>query len=122
MAKGKSTKREFDWRTYTKPARLLTEDQEQAFARGELAPLLKWALQTPGARFEIRARQAAIYHNGTLLLRIRGAEPPFLGEIDANVRLPRADRAGAETPRDLAAFHRPTMSPRCSRSSSACVR
>jgi hypothetical protein len=31
-----------------------------------------------------------------MLLRIRGAEPPFVGEIDSNVRLPRAERSGAE--------------------------
>ncbi len=96
MAKGKSTKREFDWRTYSKPPRLLTDDQEQAFSSGVLAPLLEWTRGSTDARFEIRARQAAIYHRGTLLLRVRGAEAPFLGEIDANVRLPRTDRAGAE--------------------------
>jgi hypothetical protein len=31
-----------------------------------------------------------------MLLRVRGAEQPFVGEIDANVRLPRIERTGAE--------------------------
>jgi hypothetical protein len=96
MAKSKPNRREFDWRTYTKPARLLTPEQEEAFADGRLSPLLQWAQIHDSVRFEIRARQAAIYHSGTMLLRIRGAEPPFVGEIDANVRLPRNERSGAE--------------------------
>ena len=96
MAKGKSTRREFDWRTYTKPPRLLTAEQELSFADGVLSPLLAWANHHDSVRFEIRARQATIYHQGTALLRIRGAEQPFVGEIDANVRLPRDERSGAE--------------------------
>ena len=96
MAKIRSTRREFDWRTYTKPVRLLTAAQESAFVDGLLSPLLEWASGRDSVRFEIRARQAAIYDRGTMLLRIRGAEAPFVGEIDANVRLPRHQRTGAE--------------------------
>jgi hypothetical protein len=96
MGRKQLTKREFDWRTYTKPARLLSADQESGFTAGPLAPLLLWARSDSGSRFEIRARQAAIYHHGTLLIRIRGTEPHFVGEIDANVRLPRAERSGSE--------------------------
>ena len=96
MAKSKPNRREFDWRTYTKPPRLLTAEQERAFADGLLSPLLRWALTRDSVRFEVRSRQAAIYHSGTMLLRIRGVEPPFLGEIDANVRLPKSERSGAE--------------------------
>ena len=96
MAKGKSTRREFDWRTYSKPPRQLTAEQEKSLSDGVLSPLLSWARDTGSVRFEIRSRQAAIYHAGTMLLRIRGAEQPFFGEIDANVRLPRTARTGAE--------------------------
>ena len=96
MAKSNPKRREFDWRTYVKPSRLLTPAQEQSFADGLLAPLLAWTRAADSARFEVRARQAAIYHAGTMLLRIRGAEQPFMGEIDSNVRLPRDERAGAE--------------------------
>lgn len=96
MAKSKPTRREFDWRTYSKPARLLTAEQEQSLADGVLSPLLAWARRNSSVRFEVRARQAALYHAGTMLLRIRGAAQPFMGEIDANVRLPRDERSGAE--------------------------
>ena len=96
MAKKQATKREFDWRSYTKPARLLSPEQEAELISGVLAPLLTWARSHDDVRFEIRARHAAIYLLGTLLLRIRGAEQPFLGEIDANIRLARTERSGAE--------------------------
>jgi hypothetical protein len=96
MAKSKSTRREFDWRSYSKPPRLLTAEQEESLVGGTLSSLLVWARSNDSVRFEIRARQAAIYHSGTMLLRIRGAEPPFVGEIDSNVRSPRAERSGAE--------------------------
>jgi len=95
MAK-KSTKREFDWRSYTKPARLLSDEQEAAFDGGILSPLLQLVHEHPSLRMEIRARQAALYCLGTLVLRVRGGEAPFVGEIDANVRLPRSERASAE--------------------------
>ena len=96
MAKKQTTKREFDWRSYSKPPRLLSAAQESELASGVLAPLLTWARFRDDVRFEIRARQAAIYLLGTLLLRIRGAEQPFRGEIDANIRLARTERSGAE--------------------------
>ena len=96
MAKSKSTRREFDWRTYTKPPRLLTAEQERSLSDGVLSPLFAWAQRHDSARFEIRSRHGAIYHAGTMLMRIRGTEQPFAAEIDANVRLPRSERTGAE--------------------------
>lgn len=96
MAKKSNTKREFDWRSYTKPARLLSPEQEVAFAEGVLAPLLRLALDRPDVRPEIRARQMAFYCLGTMLLRVRSGENGFIGEIDANVRLPRSERTGNE--------------------------
>ncbi len=96
MAKGKSTRREFDWRSYTKPPRILSDEQAESLLGGVLAPLLDWAKRHASVRFEIRSRQAAIYFDGMMLLRIRGAEHPFVGEVDSNVRLPRSDRTGAE--------------------------
>lgn len=96
MAAKKSTKREFDWRAYSKPARLLTPEQESAFSSGILRPFLELALGDDGVSLEIRARQATLYYRGSSLVRITGAQPPFSASIDANVRLPRADRPGAE--------------------------
>lgn len=96
MAKKSSTKREFDWRSYTKPPRLLSPEQEAALLGGVLAPLLDLALERQDLRLEIRSRQVAFYCLGTLVLRVRGVEEPFVAEIDANVRLPKADRVGAE--------------------------
>jgi len=63
---------------------------------GALSPLLELALARDDLRMEIRSRQAAFYCRGTLVLRVRGAEEPFVAEIDANIRLPRVERAGAE--------------------------
>lgn len=96
MAKKSSTKREFDWRSYTKPARLLSPEQESALLDGLLSPLLELALTRNDLRLEIRSRQAAFYCLGTLVLRVRGAEEPFVAEVDTNVRLPRAERVGPE--------------------------
>ena len=96
MAKKSSTKREFDWRSYTKPPRLLSPEQESALLEGILSPLLELTRSRDDLRMEIRSRQAAFYCLGTLVLRVRGAEEPFVAEIDANVRLPRAERVGAE--------------------------
>ena len=96
MAKKSNTKREFDWRSYTKPARLLSPEQEVALAEGVLAPLLKLALERPDVRPEIRARQLALYCRGAMLFRVRSGEAGFVGEIDANVRLPRSERSGNE--------------------------
>ena len=97
MAAKKSTKREFDWRSYTKPARLLSAEQEAALSGGVLAPLLQLALTQPGLTFEIRARQAILYSHGASLVRLRGAASPFVAEIDVNLRLPKAQRASSET-------------------------
>jgi len=96
MAKKSNTKREFDWRSYTKPARLLSPEQEDAFAGGVLAPLLRLALDRADVRPEIRARQLAFYCRGAMLLRVRSGDSGFVGEIDANVRLPRSERSGNE--------------------------
>lgn len=96
MAKKSSTKREFDWRSYTKPARLLSPEQESALLNGILSPLLDLARSRADLRIEIRSRQAAFYCLGTLVLRVRGAEEPFVAEIDANIRLPRDLRVSAE--------------------------
>ena len=96
--KGGSTKRAFDWRTYSKPMRLLSDDQESAFAEGGmLAPLLAWTLSDPLTRFEIRARKAGFYHRGVSLARISG-EPP---RLTAEVALPTgaaAEQLALETP------------------------
>lgn len=95
MAK-RSTKREFDWRGYSKPARLLATGQEAALSSGILRPLLDLALADDGISLEIRARQATLYYRGSSLVRVAGAEPPFSASIDANLRRPRAQRPGAE--------------------------
>jgi hypothetical protein len=96
MAAKKSTKREFDWRSYSKPARLLTSEQEDALSSGILRPLLDMALADDGVSLEIRARQATLYYRGVSLVRVAGAPESFSASIDANVRLPRAERPGAE--------------------------
>lgn len=111
MAKKSHTKREFDWRSYTKPARLLSPQQESALLGGGLSPLLHLALSRHDLRLDIRSRQAAFYCLGTLVLRLRGAEAPFVAEIDTNVRLPKSERLGSEhietwplsTPEDVTA-------------------
>jgi hypothetical protein len=112
MTAKKSTKREFDWRNYSKPQRLLTPAQETALLGGVLCPLLELALADDGLSLQIRARQAAFYYRGTSLARLSGAEPPFAAQVDANLRLPRAERSGAERletwplacPEDVTAF------------------
>lgn len=82
MAKKAQTKRAFDWRTYSKPARLLTSAQEEAFGGGMLAPLLEWAAADARTRVEIRSRQAAFYHRGVSLARVQG-DGPHLAEFEA---------------------------------------
>lgn len=96
MSAKKSTKREFDWRQYSKPARLLTPAQEAELLGGFLRPLLDLALADSALSLQIRARQATLYHRGVSLVRLSGAEPPFTAQIDANLRLPRTERTGAE--------------------------
>lgn len=82
MAKKQPSKRAFDWRTYSKPARLLTPSQEAAFIDGPLSPLLAWASGDPLSRFEVRARSAGLFHRGVSVARISG-EGPFIAELDA---------------------------------------
>ena len=96
MSAKKSTKREFDWREYSKPARVRTTAQESELLGGFLRPLLDLALADSALSLQIRARQATLYHRGVSLIRLSGAEPPFTVQIDANLRLPRAERTGAE--------------------------
>jgi hypothetical protein len=96
MAAKKSTKREFDWRTYSKPSRLLTFEQEEALLGGVLRPLLDLAHNDATINFEIRARQANLYYRGVQIVRITGAEAPFSASIDTTLRVPRAERPGAE--------------------------
>lgn len=81
MAKKASAKRAFDWRTYSKPARLLSVAQEDAFTSGILAPVLAWVAEDPRSRFEIRARAAGLYHRGVSLARVMGEEP-FVAELE----------------------------------------
>ena len=96
MSAKKSTKREFDWREYSKPARVLTTAQESELLGGFLRPLLDLALADTALNLHIRARQATLYHRGVSLVRLSGAEPPFTAQIDANLRLSRPERTGAE--------------------------
>jgi len=93
MAKKQTTKRKFDWTTYTRPARLLTPAQEDAFVSGGLAPLLALVLSDPDTRLDIRARSANVYYRGISLLRISG-ESPIVAELDESCRLPREERSG----------------------------
>ena len=81
MAKKQSPKRAFDWRTYSKPARGLSEVQEESFGHGLLAPFIEWVGRDPRRRFEIRTRAAALYHRGSTVVRITGEDPP-LAEFD----------------------------------------
>lgn len=83
MAK-KAPKRQFDWKTYSRPARLLSEAQEVALAEGLLAPLLRLALADDALRLEIRARSANLYCRGTLVVRVTG-ESPFVAEMESDV-------------------------------------
>jgi hypothetical protein len=96
MAGKRSTKREFDWRTYTKPVRLLTREQEEALGSGVLHPLLELALAGRGVSLEIRARQASLYYRGFSLARVGGQDAAFSASVDANLRVPRAERPGVE--------------------------
>jgi hypothetical protein len=83
----KPPKRQFDWKTYSRPARRLSDEQEAAFADGLLEPVLRFSTATPGASLEIRARSASIYSRGTLLVRI-GGDGPFIADLE-----PLGDRA-----------------------------
>ncbi len=83
MPKKQAGKRAFDWRTYSKPSRLLTPPQEEAFATGDLACVLAWAARDPRTRVEIRARAAGIYHRGVSIARVSG-EGPFTTELEGD--------------------------------------
>jgi len=98
MAK-KPQKRQFDWMTYTKPARLLTEDQEASLHDGLLTPLRLLVAETPALRLDIRARSLSLYYRGASLLRLTGE--PFVAEIElaeggAPERLPLETEAQVE--------------------------
>ena len=81
MAK-KPPKRQFDWKTYSRPPRVLTAAQESALLRGSLAPLLDFCRTTPGVSLEIRAHSASVYCRGVPLARISG-EGPYTAEIES---------------------------------------
>ncbi len=87
MTKKQRPKRAFDWRTHSRPARLLTPAQEAAFAGGFLAPVLAWATVDPRTRFEVRARSAALYHRGVSLCRV-GGDAPFEAELESTDATP----------------------------------
>lgn len=96
MSAKKATKREFDWRAYSKPPRLLTERQEDAFRDGVLRPLLDSSLADRDLSLQIRAKQAALYHRGSALVRVIETPEALAAQIDANLRLARAQRPNAE--------------------------
>jgi hypothetical protein len=98
MTAKKNTKREFDWRSYSKPARLLLGEQETALRAGVLRPVLELCLapSEPRLDLEIRARQAAIYYRGAPIARITGTSAPFCGAIDVRFASPRHERPDAE--------------------------
>lgn len=101
-SKGGSTKRAFDWRSYSKPMRLLSDDQESAFAEGGiLAPLLAWSQSDPLTRFEIRARKAGIYHRGVSLARVSGEPAGLIAEIEVPAGT-RAEQLALDTPEAVA--------------------
>lgn len=81
MAKKQPSKKQFDWKTYQKPQRLLTESQEHAFGDGILTPLLRFAETTSSVVLEIRSRTASLYCFGVPLVRITG-EDSFVAEFD----------------------------------------
>lgn len=96
--KGSATKRAFDWRTYSKPPRLLSAEQESALTGdGDLVPLLAWTLSDPLTRFEVRARTVGIYHRGSSLARISGEPPRLSAEVEPGGGSPAA-RIAIETP------------------------
>lgn len=94
MAK-KSTSRQFDWRSYSKPARLLTEAQEEALIDGVLRPLLDEVGAQPLMRLDIRAASASIYYRGASIARLTG-NGPFAIELDSGGRIDVASSADAD--------------------------
>lgn len=75
-------KKQFDWRTHSKPVRGLSATQEAALVGGELRPLLELALSDASYRLEVRPRSASLYRHGTMLVRITG-DGPFVAEVES---------------------------------------
>ncbi|HET6352340.1 MAG TPA: hypothetical protein VFG89_09465 [Coriobacteriia bacterium] len=103
MAKKQPSKKQFDWKTYSKPQRLLTEVQEHAFGDGMLTPLLEWADSAPRVVFEIRPRAASIYCFGQPIVRV-GGEGPFVAEFDPIDGGGAPERVPLESDSDIAAL------------------
>ncbi|HSK47504.1 MAG TPA: hypothetical protein VLA05_05800 [Coriobacteriia bacterium] len=81
MAKKQAQKqRQFDWMTYSKPARILTDAQEESLSAGLLQPLLSAIIADPSMRLDIRARSANLYYRGSSLLRLTGE--PMVAEFE----------------------------------------
>lgn len=95
MAK-KSSSRQFDWRSYSRPSRLLTDAQEAALSEGILRPLLDAVMAHPLMRLEIRSASASIYYRGASVLRLTG-DGPFIAEFGSGSRLPIAAHADVQT-------------------------
>lgn len=76
-------KKQFDWRTHSKPVRGLSAAQEAALVGGALRPLLDLALSDASYRLEVRPRSAILYRSGTSLVRISGEEP-FIAEVESS--------------------------------------
>jgi hypothetical protein len=96
MGSKKSTKRDFDWRSYSRPSRLLNGEQVDELTCGRLSPLLSLARSDGELSLQLRASQLAVYSRGVSLVRVRRTDAGLIGEVDANLRLPHAERAGAE--------------------------
>lgn len=77
-----SKKKQFDWKTHSKPARLLSAAQEQGLLQGDLSSVLRYALDDPSARLEIRPRAVNLYRDGASLMRLTG-DGPFTAELDS---------------------------------------
>lgn len=98
MAKKQSTKRQFDWFTYSRPVRLLSEAQEAALLGGVLGPLLEAVTADAALSLEVRARSLNVYYRGANLVRISG-DGPFIAETDSALLVPRAERGGEQLER-----------------------
>ena len=96
MASKSSAKKEFDWRDYSRPERRLSEGLELALQEGHLGEVRAYARSDSNLSLQIRADQATLYYRGFSLLRIRDAEEGLIADVDANLRLRRAERASAE--------------------------
>lgn len=100
MAKKQSSKRKFDWMTYSRPARRLSDFQRESFADGLLRPLLELAVEQDGLSMEIRARSAQFYFSGYSLLRVTG-DGPFTAEFEVSHLAPRGERTGERLERRM---------------------